>query len=41
MNGVHEAVIQRQTGHKTVAMLRRYIRVGEIFRQNAAKGLGI
>lgn len=41
MNGVQEAVIQRQTGHKTVSMLRRYIRLGEIFRHNAAKGLGI
>lgn len=41
MNGVWEFVIQRQTGHKTVAMLRRYIRLGEIFRENAAAGLGI
>lgn len=41
MNGVREFVIQRQTGHKTVSMLRRYIRLGEIFRENAAAGLGI
>jgi integrase len=41
MNGIQEAVIQRQTGHKTVSMLRRYIRLGEIFRENAADGLGI
>lgn len=41
MNGVREFVIQRQTGHKTVSMLRRYIRSGEIFRENAAAGLGI
>jgi len=31
----------RQTGHRTVATLRRYIRSGEIFRENAAAGLGI
>ena len=41
MNGVREYVIMRQTGHKTVATLRRYIRSGEIFRENAAAGLGI
>ena len=35
MNGVREFVIMRQTGHKTVATLRRYIRSGEIFRENA------
>jgi integrase len=41
MNGVREFVIMRQTGHKAVATLRRYIRSGEIFRENAAAGLGI
>jgi integrase len=41
MNGVREFVIMRQTGHKTVATLRRYIRSGEIFRENEAAGLGI
>jgi site-specific recombinase XerD len=41
MNGVREFVIMRQTGHKTIATLRRYIRSGEIFRENAASGLGI
>jgi integrase len=40
MNGVREFIIMRQTGHKTVATLRRYIRTGEIFRENAAAGLG-
>ena len=40
MNGVRE-FIMHQTGHKTVATLRRYIRSGEIFRENAAAGLGI
>ena len=41
MNGVREFVIMKQTGHKTVATLRRYIRSSEIFRENAAAGLGI
>jgi integrase len=41
MNGVREFVIMRQTGHKTIATLRRYIRTGETFRENAAAGLGI
>jgi len=41
MNGVREFVIMRQTGHKTIESLRRYIRSGEIFRENAAVGLGI
>jgi integrase len=41
MNGVREFVIMRQTGHKTIATLRRHIRSGEIFRENAAAGLGI
>jgi integrase len=41
MNGVREFVIMRQTGHKSVTTLRRYIRSGEIFRENAAVGLGI
>lgn len=41
MNGVRETQIMRQTGHRTTATLRRYIRSGEIFRENAAAGLGI
>ncbi len=41
MNGVREFIIMKPTGHKTVATLRRYIRSGEIFRENAAAGLGI
>jgi hypothetical protein len=40
MNSVSEFVIMKQIGHRTVMMLRRYIRFGEIFRQNAAAGLG-
>lgn len=41
MNGVREFIIMKQTGHKTVTTLRRYIRSGEIFRENAAADLGI
>jgi integrase len=41
MNGVSEFVIMKQTGHKTVDTLRRYIRLGQTFTQNAASGLGI
>ena len=41
MNGVREFVIMGQTGHKTEATLRRYIRTSDIFRENAAAGLGI
>lgn len=41
MNGVEERVIQNQTGHKSVAVLRRYIRDGNLFRQNAAGSVGL
>jgi integrase len=35
--GVPERVIAEQTGHKGTAMLRRYIREGSLFRENAAR----
>ena len=41
MNGISEFVVMKQTGHKAVETLRRYIRLGQIFTQNAASGLGI
>ncbi len=41
MNGISEFVVMKQTGHKSVETLRRYIRLGQIFTQNAASGLGI
>jgi integrase len=41
MNGVGEFVIMRQTGHKTPGSLRPYIRLGAMFRENAASNLGI
>jgi len=37
--GVHERDIQRQTGHKSTNVLRRYIRAGEVWRDNAAGAL--
>jgi site-specific recombinase XerD len=41
MYGVREFAIMHQTGYKTITTVRRYIRSGEIFRENAAAGLGI
>lgn len=41
MNGVAEADIQRQTGHKSVAMLRRYVRLGSLFLNNASGKVGL
>jgi len=37
--GKAERDIMRQTGHKSTAMVRRYIRIGELFADNAADGL--
>lgn len=34
-------VIQRQAGHKAAPMLRRHIRWGEVFCENAAASLSI
>ena len=34
-------VIAEQTGHKGTAMLRRYIRQGSLFRENAASAVGL
>jgi integrase len=39
--GVPERVIANQTGHKGTAMLRRYIRDGSLFRENAASAVGL
>ena len=39
--GVSERAIMAQTGHKSVPMVRRYIREGDLFRENAAAGLGL
>jgi site-specific recombinase XerD len=39
--GASERAIMQQTGHKSVAMLRRYIRDGDRYRDNAASLLGL
>jgi hypothetical protein len=38
---VPERVIARQTGHKSMAVLRRYIRSGSLFSENAAARVGL
>jgi integrase len=39
--GKSERAIMNQTGHRSTATVRRYIRVGNLFRDNAAEGLGL
>jgi integrase len=39
--GVPELTIMRQTGHRSVATLRKYIRKGELFVVNGASKLGL
>ncbi len=41
MAGVSERAIMNQTGHRSAAMVRRYIRVGSLFCENAAAGVGL
>lgn len=41
MAGVEERLIQGQTGHKSLTVLRRYIREGSLFRDNAAAKVGL
>jgi hypothetical protein len=36
MAEISERVIMQQIGHKNTAVLRRYIREGSLFRENAA-----
>ncbi len=36
MAGASERAIMKQTGHKSLKVVRRYIREGELFRENAA-----
>jgi integrase len=40
-NGASERAIMKQTGHKSVQMVRRYIHQGELFGDNAATKLGL
>jgi integrase len=39
--GKSERAIMNQTGHRSVTMVRRYIRDGSLFRDNAAEGIGL
>jgi integrase len=39
--GVSERAIMNQTGHRSSAMMRRYIREGSLFTENAAAGVGL
>jgi integrase len=39
--GKSEGAIMGQTGHRSVNTVRRYIRDGNLFRENAAEGLGL
>lgn len=39
--GAEERVIMKQTRHRSVQMVRRYIRDGSLFRQNAAAMVGL
>jgi integrase len=39
--GKSERAIMNQTGHRSVGTVRRYIREGGVFRDNAAAGLGL
>jgi integrase len=41
MAGVSERKVMLQTGHKNIAVLRRYIREGSIFCENAAAAAGV
>jgi len=39
--GASERSIMSQTGHRSVNMVRRYIREGSLFRENAASTVGL
>jgi integrase len=41
MNGAGERAIAETTGHKSRRVLRRYIRTGKLFQENAASTLGL
>jgi site-specific recombinase XerD len=41
IGGASERSIMAQTGHRSVAMVRRYIRDGNLFRENAAAKVGL
>ncbi len=39
--GVSERAIMNQTGHRSVAVARRYIREGLLFQENASAAVGL
>jgi len=39
--GKSERAIMNQTGHRSVTTVRRYIRDGSLFLDNAAEGIGL
>jgi len=39
--GISERSIMAQTGHKSIPMVRKYIRDGSLWRENAAAGVGL
>ena len=41
ISGASERSIMKQTGHRSVQMVRRYIRDGSLFRENSAGKLGL
>lgn len=41
MNGASERQIMKQTGHRSEAMVRRYIREGSLFSNNASANIGL
>jgi integrase len=41
ISGASERSIMNQTGHRSVQMVRRYIRDGSLFRDNSAGKLGL
>jgi len=41
MNGASELAIMKQTGHRSLSTVRKYIREGTLFRDNAATKLGL
>ena len=41
MNGAGELAIMKQTGHRSLSTVRKYIREGSLFRDKAAARLGL
>lgn len=39
--GVNERAIMKQTGHKSTSMVRKYIRMGSLFKENASAMVGL